>query len=404
MKTITIFPTTLTVLVCVVVLSTILHISCDSREEVSYERQFPPHVELSLGDQFIFHPKVLSGGDAYYFVSGQDGQVWVFLQEMFQPLMAAQLVKDLKPTFEPISPGDWNNVECLSVTNDDTGNPVVFMMGYSKDARNTVVVVRKYIEQNWTEPILLDTFDGSGTFSSMLSLLDSNGYIHVIYDRNLKPRESYGFMEGYFPDKCFHAWYDGKNWNRAQSTTGRGTFYVEPRFLSELPNAKICVGMKVIPFSKFGGYKTKYVGCQLWDGKQWSDIIKKPPEEAFSSNIEDNAIFDYWGNSLTYMNKVGKNYCILKNKANADNETVTLLSPPLVKRDDSGRILVCSSNSTQGEIRIWNGNRWLTSLSYPLNGQEKIDQILSNPNGDIFLLHKGPSQITVQQIKEKSAG
>jgi len=371
--------------------------SCYSEEDTSAVRPFPTPVELSIGEQFDFHPKKLSGFDSYHFISGKEGEFWVLLDEMFEPLMAARVTKGTKPSLESISPHDWADVGRVSVTNDDSGNPVVIMMGYVQDAGNTQVVVRKCSGHEWTEPVQLDRFDGSGTLGSMVSLLDSKGRIHVVYDRKLALRESYGIMHGQFPDKCFHASFDGKNWSRARSTTGKGKFYVDPRFLSELPDTKICLGMRVHPFSAFG-YKAEYVGYQLWNGERWSSIAEGPPKEA-PSGAEGQPVFDYWGNSISRLSKDGRDHCVLKKRGSDSVENVPLLSEPVLKRDRSGRIIICSWDSTQGEIRLWNGDQWAENLSYPLDLEVRTTQILSNPDGNVFLIHKGESRIVIQQIK-----
>lgn len=380
-----------------------LFFSIGSQEEASLEadpvvRQFPPLVTLSLGEQFVFYPKKLKGNDAHYYVSGKDGTFWVLRQEVFQPLMAAQLGKDMKPSFEPISPKSCPLIEPISVTNDGSGNPVVIMMGYDEDVQNTVVVARKHSGKGWKDPDQLDVFDGSGHIASMLSFLDSKDRIHIVYDRDLDLRESYGIMEGHFPDKCFHAWYDGKKWNQAQSTTGRGKFYVDPSFLSELPNGKICLKMRVHPFSGFGGYEPEYVGYQLWNGSQWSSIAKELPEEAVCST-NGQPVLDYWGNSISSTRKDGTDYCLLKKRGSNTIETIPIVSKPLLKRDRSGRIIVCSSGPSRCQIRIWNGNQWTNTLDYPLTRKEKLTQILCNPDGNIFLIHEGKSQVTIQRIK-----
>ena len=386
-----------TTLVSVLILASALLSSCRSREETSVVRPLPPPVELVLGEQLVFHARELKGGNAYHFVSGKDGEFWVLRQVLLQPLMAARLGKGAEPSFEPISPKGWADVERVSVANTVSGNPVVVMMGSVPDARNTLVVVREYAGQKWTEPVQLDVFDGTGTFGSMVSLLDSKGRIHIAYDRRLSPHESYGLMHGYFPDKCFHAWSDGKNWVRAQSTTGKGKFRVDPRFLSELPNAKVCLGMKVHPFSN-SGYKAEYVGCQLWDGKRWSSIVKDLPKEA-SSGADGHSVLDYWGNKISRASRDGKDYCVLKKRGSDSVETVPVLFSSLLKRDRTGRIVVCSWTSLRGEIRLWNGDRWAGMLSYPLGPGEGLTQILCNPDGNLFLIHKGKSRVVIQRIK-----
>ena len=378
-------------------LAATLPCSCSSRKKASPARPFPPLVELSLGEKLVFYPKQLTGGDAYHFVSGKGGELWILRHEGLKPLMAARLENGEEPSFEPISPEKWKDADRVTVTNNASGNPVVTMMGYVRDATYTHLVVREWSGQNWTEPVQIDFFDGRGLFGSMVSLLDSKGRIHVVYDRNLAPAESYGIMHGQFPDKCFHAWFDGKSWKRAQPTTGRGKFYVDPRFLSELADGNICLGISVDPFSGYNP-RPEYVGCQLWDGKRWSGILKKLPKEAPSS-AENQPVFDYWGNSISRLRKDGRDYCVLKKRGSDRVETVELLSTPIMMRDRAGRIIVCSSNSARGELRLWNGDQWAGKISYPLGRAGEISQILCNPDGNLLLIHEGRSRVVIQGIK-----
>jgi hypothetical protein len=391
-----------TALVGALLAAAVLQSSCDSRDDGPAGRSLPPPVEMSLGKQTAFYARRLKGGDSYHFVSGKDGALWVLRQELLQPLMAAKLEKGVEPIFEAISPEGWRDVDRVGVSNDNAGNPVVFMMGCLEDARDTRVVVREYDGQSWREPVQLDAFDGSGTFGSMLSMLDSNGRTHVVYDRRLEPRESYGIMEGHFPDKCFHAWSDGKNWTRSRSTTGKGKYYVDPTTLSELSDGKVCLVINVRPFAGFASQGGKYPACQLWDGERWSDITKQLPEDAVSE-AEAQSVSDYWGNVVSWSRQGGRHICTLNKHGGGSVETLGLLSEPILTRDTLGRIIVGSADSSQGEVHIWNGNRWVEKRSYPVARDEKLAQILCNPDGNVLLIHQGESRVTIQRVKLGSA-
>jgi hypothetical protein len=379
-----------------VLLATGLLVSCSSREKTAACPPLPSRVELSLGERTVFRPKRLKGGDTYHFVSGRNGSLWVLLQEMSRPLMAARLEKGLKPDFEPISPEGWAGVGRVSVSNTRQGDPVVFMMGYLQDARDSRVVVREWGVKGWGGPFELDAFDGSGTFGSMVSLLDSKGRVHVVYDRCLTPRESYGIAAGYFPDKCFHSWSDGEQWTRSQSTTGRGRFYVDPVSLSDLPDGTVCLAARVHPFSIMG-YEEGYVGRQLWDGERWSDIIGQLPDQA-SVDAGAKPIRDHWGNSISWTCEGGR-YTGSRRKRGAEGvKSFAMLSEPLMVRDREGRIIVCSSDSAQCEVRVWEGDQWAGQIRYPLDRGEGISRVLCNPDGNLLLIHEGDSRIVVRRV------
>lgn len=363
-------------------------------------RPLPSPVRLSPGEQIAFDLKPLKGGDEYHFISGSGGTLWVLRQEMFQPLMAARLDKGVEePAFEAISPENWTDVDRVSVSNDSSGHPIVFMMGFLRDARDTRVVARAFDGDAWGEPVLLDTFDGAGTFGSiMTSLLDSSGRVHVVYDRHLVPRESYGVMEGQFPDKCFHAWSDGESWTGSKATTGKGHFYVDPVALTELPDKRICLISEFRPFSSFGGHKPEFTGCQLWDGGRWSDVTRQLPEGAIST-ADTQPVSDYWGNVFSYSGQDGRHVCIVKKQGGESLESVELLSKPIILRDRSGMVIVCSSDSSRGELHLWSGRQWAGKISYPLQHGGTLSQILWNPDGSILVIHTRGSRVIAQRIR-----
>ncbi len=410
--------------------------ACHLHRSASTARSLPHSLEMSLHEQFEFHPKQLKGGSSYHFISGNNGEVWVILQESLRPLMAAPLSEGLTPSFQVISPCGWNHVERVSVTNDEHGNPVVIMMGKPASQTGTSlyeiethVVVRKYYDNMWSEPVQLDLFRGFAS-PTPLSLLDSRGHIHLIYNRPLSPREEYGIGHGYFPDKCFHAWFDGVEWHTALATTGRGEFYVTPLFLSELPDTRICLGIRILPFSLIG-YMDEYNACQTWDGRRWTSLAKEIPSEALSvisavkqtgacseriladSSISTaisykfrssfpcaikQPVYDYWGNRFSITEKDDAVVCVHEKRESDSVEIIPLLNEAIISRERDGRIIVCSWNSAQALVRIWNGSNWDGVLNYPLDLDVQVTQILSNPDGNIFMVHKGNDRIVIQRI------
>jgi hypothetical protein len=361
-------------------------------------RPSPTPVTLVISDQIVFHPKSLSGGDNYHYISGKNGELWVLLQELSQPLKAARINGDKDFQFKPICPADWAGVTRVSVTNDESGNPVVVMMGYVKNSSKMQVVVRKRLDNNWSNPIEIDRFDGSGTFGSMISLLDSKGRIHVVYDRHLEPRESYavGFIivDGEFPDKCFHAFFDGEKWSRSKSTTGKGKYYVDPLFLSEMPSGNICLGLEVSPLRTDAESQS-----QIWDGNNWSKLAEKWPKEAFY--VKNTCVFDYWGNAISWGSVNDGYQCFVSRRDNPNKTDIRdLKSMPTVTRDRNGRIVLFSHDSSQAEIRMWNGEQWSDKLTFPIDENPKRVNILANPDGNLYVVIEGDNKTIIQRIKE----
>ena len=330
---------------------------CGKRTQgTTANKALPPPVRLSVAEQLLFHPKTLRGIDRYHFVSGKNGEFWILLQEMLKPLTASRLTKDSQSPFEPISPSNWNDVDRVSVANDGSGRPVVIMMGCVQDYRDSRVIARTWTGNQWTDPVELDQFDGSGTFGNMLALLDSKGRIHVVYDRRLSSGENYStgliIVDGEFPDKCFHAFWEGNEWSRGKSTTGRGRFYVDPVSLSELPDGRVCLVMKVHPIGRIKP-ESEYVGYQVWDGRQWSGISEKQPDGA-------------------------------------------AIEPLLRKRDLAGRIIDVSQDESLVKLRLGNGHEWTESLTFPCRGQAA--QVLLKPDGNIYIIVQEDADIRIQRI------
>ncbi len=363
----------------------------------------PRLVELSLGQPVTFVAEDLRKTPRVFFLSGRNGEVWVFLLGWSGPLRAARAIDSGLSPFKPISPAEWNGVERVSVANDASGNPVAIMMGCVKDFRNMYVAVRQWSGQSWSAPVELDHYDGTGHAGAMISALDSRGCIHVVYNRPLNPRESYsrGFVivDGEFPDKCFHAVFDGQQWKRSTSTTGRGRFYVDPVFLSELTDGRLCLGMEVHAFSNVQ-WEPRYEGYQLWDGRAWSGIAKDKPRDAFKNG--DETVFDYWGNRLSLRKDVGIYQAVLqRSDSKRPPERITLKSEPIVKRDWAGRIVVFSRDLSQAEMRVWCGNDWSNTLSFPIDEKLRVAHVLLNPDGNICVVceKNGSARFVVQRVR-----
>ncbi|MBL7140780.1 MAG: hypothetical protein ISS74_07710 [Planctomycetes bacterium] len=305
--------------------------------------------------------------------------------------------------------------------NDGAGCPVVVMMGSVQDARNTSLVVRRWAGAEWTDPVELDHFDGSGHFGRMVGLLDSHGRMHVAYDRRLDKPEAYGVMDGQFPDKCFHALYDGQRWSRGKATTGAGRYYIDPVGMGELPDGTVCLLAEISAFGILGGLEGRYLGNQRWDGKAWSAVGREPVPEAVVS-IGANASFyedpepliapddrrfstmhDYWGNTIAW---VGDQLCLVRRHQAPDGyEAVSVLSTgytscmPLLKRDRSGRIALCSCDASHVEVRLWNGNGWAEPLTFPSAGIFGVTKVLFNPDGNMYVIGKGKDRFVIRRIR-----
>ena len=203
-------------------------------------------------------------------------------------------------------------------------------------------------------------------------------------------------MEGEFPDKCFHAVGDGTIWPRAQPTTGRGKFYVDPVALSELQSGIICLLMKVREFST--SFEPEYTGYQTWDDKQWSSLGKEPPTEALQA-LAAHAISDNWGNTVTSEEQGGECRSVVRNRERIVSRGPLLLSKPLMARDHAGRVVVLSQDAPHGELQLWSGAEWSEPVAFELDRGAKVTHLLPNPGGDIYLVCEGGSDIQIQRVQ-----
>lgn len=281
-----------------------------------------------------------------------------------------------------VSPSGWVNVERMSLSNDEAGRPVVIMMGCVQDARNSRVVGRTWTGTEWTEPDEIDRFDGSGVFGGMISYLDSKGRIHVAYDRDLDDRESYGFMDGQFPDKCFHAVRTEQGWSKASATTGRGKFYVDPVSLGEFADGTVYLTVEVHPFTSSSRLETEYLGCQRWSGREWSELEEGTPK-ALST--------DYWGNRISELRATTQRSDGV-GKGPARPRTASC-------RDRLGRLVVFSWDSSQVTVCMWNGNEWAEDVTFSPGFDVEKAHVLFNPDGNVYWLGDARGRIVIQRIR-----
>jgi len=184
----------------------------------------------------------------------------------------------------------------------------------------------------------------------------------------------------------------------------------------EFPDGTVCLASVV---REFGGLKnSEYIGHQKWKGRAWSKMVEGLPEEAVVSigndagsrnvgvqlrvryQIDLLAIHDYWGNRVAWQPSPSGHKCLLRRReVPADLDTVPILSQPILKRDRSGRVVICSWSEGQAEVRLWNGNEWARPLTFPMGGVVGIAQVLLNPDGNIYVVGQGKAEFVIQRIK-----
>jgi hypothetical protein len=369
-------------------------------------------VELGVGKADLFRMEPLSGGDLCQVASGMADEVWLFFSDFGKGLQFARRTSGMWTGLAPLTAPNWTFIERLTAIPDASGNPVVIWSGYDGQPGEALVAAR-WSSEGWSEPQPLDRLATSTSINELISLRDSRGRIHVVYDRPLPNRESYsrGFPpEGEFPDKCFHAVFDAQHWSKPQATTGPGRFYVTPLALSEGVNGSVLLAIVMHRFTK-DGFKGRFLASQSWDGQAWSAV-----EDLAETDKEYDLglLTDRWGARIAwypgdvaargqYGSRVaGSLRCFLQRDGRSENLLVgSYVWPPRFGVDFSGRVVMLW-RVPDGEcrFRLWNGREWSETLNGLPDGE-----LVPTQTGNWLLVSKDSDGIHLQEIvvRERTA-
>ena len=92
--------------------------------------------------------------------------------------------------------------------------------------------------------------------------VDKEGRVHVVFTAPLMPKEEYGFIDGFFAAKAWHAMSDGRQWTEARPLQGRAHYDADHPILTVAPSGRLILSLEVREqFSPFGSH----TGVQVLD-------------------------------------------------------------------------------------------------------------------------------------------
>jgi hypothetical protein len=323
------------------------------------------------------------------------GTPWVFSCDAggSDLICCSKFVNGTPTPLETIAKEGWRSFDSITASLDAAGNPVVIWVGFRTDKevaahpltlgrRNesgtgvfegAVLAASAWTGEKWSKPAIIDVL-GMGTFASSLrSMRDASGAVHVVYDRKLEPPEQYniGFIlgEGFSPRKCFHAYLEGGKWSTAVPTTGEGKYYLSDMRPSLMPEGQVALSVLVRPPHGDG----THVGWQKWDGKKWSGLEQVGPRLG-SSTYEGGSLIDRWGTRVTWWEQRGgrgdkeqnHTFAVSSQRKDRPFQLFEGSLSPISAIHTSGAVVMLSPHEVQaGELRAWDGRKWTEPLACP---------------------------------------
>lgn len=355
--------------------------------------RFPPNVSLSLGPtETILVAEHPTGGDSALVLAGSGQQMWVILARLEAPLMWAARHGDGWSAFSPLPMPGWKFVNKITGVVDADGNPWVAWSGY--DERNgEAIAVSKWTGQGWSPLQIIDRITPCVFITQLLMLADGAGRIHLVYDGALTPPEDYarGFIvvDGEFPHKCIHIYFDGKNWTSPVATTGRGRFGLTPMSLRLRADGSIQLTQTRRKFGLVDGFEYAIVR-QIWNGTSWSspDVLRDCAQPVY----EGDSIRDRWGATITcWSGEQSLEYQFSRPGQDPTLGTydvgrygTTFLSHP------SGRIIRFTEKYG---LAAWNGQHWSTALRTP-----DAARLTVGADGRMFVSDWSASGVEIKEV------
>lgn len=324
----------------------------------------PPRGELVLGRKVPMPPEGPGGGRSHddLLLQADADDVW-YITKSTHSLHYARYNGTSWSALQPVKTPGWQWIGSVSAVVDSRVRPVVFWTG-SDSQTGSALAVATWLGNEWSQPVVLDRLESFCSYGSIDSIVDTAGNIHVAYDRPLTPREKYNLGgHGAYPDKCFHAFFDGQRWSEAAATTGKGRFGVDNPLLSNGPAGRVCLSLVVGPFS--GGQDPDFVAVQMWDGKRWSKPERLTPK---GTNLYTYGavIADQWGTRITCWNSPdgAPGGCMLS-RWGQPQPFQKLSCWPRVAAHASGRTALFCQKAVGVRVRLWNGREWTRDLECP---------------------------------------
>ncbi len=169
------------------------------------------------------------------------------------------------------APPEWKFVKHQAAALLPDGSVLVAWSGYD-GTPGEKIAVSKSGGEGFSNPTVIAT----GVRVRCLDVaVDAEGRAHVLYVSPLEPAESYGPIEGFFPDKCWLVTHDGQTWSTPKPIQGRGRFDIREAILTLTPGGRLVVSAET--HGQFSPEK-EYVAYQVLGRSGWSDLQRLPGE------------------------------------------------------------------------------------------------------------------------------
>ena len=160
---------------------------------------------LLLGRQWVL-PVSKPPTYSYCVLQNAQGRIWVIWADILKLTAVMHTNASAEPTIQQVPPKNWKFVNHCTATLDASGRPYVIWSGYD-ETTGEAVAASHWRDDGWSNPAILDRLVPCKSVNSMVSVLDSAGNIHVVYDRPLDPYEQYArgsiVVSGEFPTSVF---------------------------------------------------------------------------------------------------------------------------------------------------------------------------------------------------------
>ncbi len=363
----------------------------------------PPQIHLSLRGSETLRVSPPTGDDRSYMVFDSQSRLWVFFRssspsEGTLSYMVRGTDGWSKP--ETLSGDQWSYVEEVAVLLDPQGRPLIVIAGYDDETGTFVAAIHREDEQ-WSAPVHVDRLERCDLISNLAAVTDTDGLIHLVYARNLVPRESYGIgfpmVEGASADKIHHVTFDGERWSTPKPTTGRERFSVRQLALSAGPDSLVLVSATVSPFT-WMEFRPEYIGYQLLRKGRWSSLTRLTPP---TPEADGFARMDGWGHVHAWSRgEFGRWQYHWPASARADGPEPSVTggneyypSPPVIKTMNGGKLAALVDE----RVLVWNGATWSVPLDLPSNGKP-WSRLAAGPDGKLVAWQWHGPRLLVQDI------
>lgn len=281
---------------------------------------------------------------------------------------------------------------------DTSEKPVVVWTDFSEKSGEQCIFSTRWDGQAWSPREAIDKM-GSGLFPEPQACTDRQGNVHVVYAGNLVPPEDYAIggllAEGITTWKCWHLIFDGRAWNKAKPTTGRGRFHVGDPKISSESDGNIYVVAEVETFTWLDR-EDHYIGIQTWDGKQWSWFERLTPKGIrpciASAALDSRGVWH-----VTWWETRGADFYASK-EGSAITSPEHMAGHSVLRSDTLGRVVHCWQQKYTIQARGWNGQRWTPPLAVSDTKHPTEPVLVPRSEDSIIVVWPEGTTIRIQEV------